>query len=164
MNFEYIMAGDLYRVSITKKDDSFLVTINDQEAIYKLDRMIDNKLFLESSDKKYTIILAKNESTNFVNVNFQDFIITDSTEKRSVSYNKEHLLDESSDIASPMPGKILKIMVEVGQQISTRDNLIILEAMKMENNIVSPKDGIVKKINFKEGDLVEAGQILLEIE
>ena len=164
MNFEYIMAGDLYRVSITKKDDSFLVKINDQEAIYKLDRMIDNKLFLESSDKKYTIILAKNESTNFVNVNFQDFIITDSTEKRSVNYNKEHLLDESSDIASPMPGKILKIMVEVGQQISTRDNLIILEAMKMENNIVSPKDGIVKKINFKEGDLVEAGQILLEIE
>ncbi|WP_054840246.1 biotin/lipoyl-containing protein [Thermococcus sp. JCM 11816] len=65
--------------------------------------------------------------------------------------------------APPMPGKILKILVKEGEQVRTGQGLLILEAMKMENEIPAPKDGVVKKILVKEGDTVNTGDPLIEI-
>ncbi len=62
-----------------------------------------------------------------------------------------------------MPGKILKILVKEGDQVKTGQGLLVLEAMKMENEIPAPKDGIVKKILVKEGDTVNTGDPLIEI-
>ncbi len=66
--------------------------------------------------------------------------------------------------APPMPGKILRILVKEGEQVKTGQGLLILEAMKMENEIPAPKDGVVKKILVKEGDTVNTGDPLIEIE
>lgn len=67
-------------------------------------------------------------------------------------------------VTAPMPGKILKILVKEGEQVKTGQGLLILEAMKMENEIPAPKDGVVKKILVKEGDTVNTGDPLIEIE
>ena len=67
-------------------------------------------------------------------------------------------------ISSPMPGKVVKILVEEGDEIKEGDNAIIISAMKMESEYKSPKDGIVKKINVKEGDTIEGNQILIELD
>ncbi|ASJ08550.1 acetyl-CoA carboxylase biotin carboxyl carrier protein subunit [Thermococcus siculi] len=64
-------------------------------------------------------------------------------------------------VTAPMPGKILRILVKEGEQVKT--GLLILEAMKMENEIPAPKDGVVKKILVKEGDTVDTGQALIEL-
>lgn len=64
---------------------------------------------------------------------------------------------------SPLAGKILAINVEVGQQVTEDDELIIIEAMKMENPIFG-EDGTVKQILVKVGDRVEEDQVLLVIE
>ena len=63
-------------------------------------------------------------------------------------------------VAAPMPGKILGIKASVGQAVKRGDVLIILEAMKMENEIVAPEDGTVASINVANGDSVEAGAVL----
>ena len=68
-----------------------------------------------------------------------------------------------SDIKAPMPGLVLKMLVEVGSEIKKGDNLFVLEAMKMENIIKSPADVIVKAIKTKPGDKVEKGQIWMII-
>lgn len=70
----------------------------------------------------------------------------------------------AGSLASPMPGKIFKIMKEVGSQVSKGETILILEAMKMEHSIRADKDGKVKKIMFKTGDLVQGGVTLAEIE
>ncbi len=67
-------------------------------------------------------------------------------------------------VTSPMPGKILRILVKEGEQVKTGQGLVVLEAMKMENEIPAPKDGVVKKILVKEGDTVDTGQPLIELE
>ena len=67
-------------------------------------------------------------------------------------------------ISSPMPGKVVKILVKEGDEIKEGDNAIIISAMKMESEYKSPKDGIVKKINVKEGDTIEGNQILIELD
>jgi biotin carboxyl carrier protein len=63
-----------------------------------------------------------------------------------------------------MPGLILEIHVRIGQAVNENDPLLILEAMKMENVITSPRDGIIKSISVKKSDAVDKNQLLIEFE
>ena len=67
-------------------------------------------------------------------------------------------------IKAPMPGLILEINVAVGQTVKENDPLLILEAMKMENSFLSPRDGIIKSIAVEKGNAVNKGQLLIEFE
>ncbi len=67
-------------------------------------------------------------------------------------------------IKAPMPGLILEISVAVGQEVKENDPLLILEAMKMENSFLSPRDGIIKSIAVEKGNAVDKGQLLIEFE
>ena len=64
-------------------------------------------------------------------------------------------------VESPMPGNILKVNVSVGQSVGQGDVLVVLEAMKMENEILSPKDGTVAQIVAPKGSTVETGSPLI---
>lgn len=66
-----------------------------------------------------------------------------------------------NDIKAPMPGLVLKVLVEEGQEFKKGDNLLVLEAMKMENILKAPADGTVKSIKIKPGDKVEKNEVLL---
>ena len=68
------------------------------------------------------------------------------------------------EIKAPMPGSILNILVEAGQEVKAGDQLLILEAMKMENVIKSPGDGVVAKIHVDEKQSVEKNQVLISFE
>ena len=66
-------------------------------------------------------------------------------------------------VTAPMPGNIWKIKTSVGANVNKHDVLLILEAMKMENEIVAPEAGTVTSILVKEGDSVEPGKIMVEL-
>ena len=68
------------------------------------------------------------------------------------------------EIVAPIPGKILSLKVKVGDAVNTNDIVLILEAMKMENNIPSPLSGTVVEIAVSEGAEVSTGQTLMRIE
>lgn len=70
----------------------------------------------------------------------------------------------SVEIESPMPGKILSIPVEVGQAIKKGDVIVILEAMKMENEIVAGEDGTVASINVSMGQMIESGALIATLD
>lgn len=67
-------------------------------------------------------------------------------------------------IFAPMPGLILEISIKVGDTVKENDPLLILEAMKMENVISSPREGIIKFISALKGDAVDKNQLLIEFE
>ncbi len=67
-------------------------------------------------------------------------------------------------VNSPMPGKIMKILVNEGDEVEEGQGVIVVEAMKMENELRTPKAGVVSTISVKEGDAVDAGARLLVIE
>jgi len=69
-----------------------------------------------------------------------------------------------NDLKAPMPGLVLEIVAQIGQQFEKGDPLLILEAMKMENIIKATGEGTVKSISVNKGDAVDKGQILLELE
>lgn len=66
----------------------------------------------------------------------------------------------SVQITSPMPGKILSVKASVGADVKKGDVILLLEAMKMENEVVAPQDGKVASINVNSGDMVESGDVL----
>ena len=68
---------------------------------------------------------------------------------------------EGKTMLAPMAGTILRILVKEGQTVKKGENLIVLEAMKMENEIVADKDGIIRSILVKANDSVESDQPLL---
>lgn len=67
-------------------------------------------------------------------------------------------------IAAPMPGRIVRVLVGVGDPVAARQPVVVVEAMKMENELRAPRDGRVKEITVEAGASVEAGRILLVIE
>ena len=68
------------------------------------------------------------------------------------------------ELKSPMAGRVVEIKVSPGKEVKKGEVVLILEAMKMNNDIVSPRDGVVAEVKVKEGETVEAGQTLVVFE
>lgn len=72
--------------------------------------------------------------------------------------------DGEQAVLAPMPGRVVRVMVAPGDQVSVRQGVVVVEAMKMENELRSPKAGRVKDVSVTPGALVEAGRVLVVIE
>lgn len=70
---------------------------------------------------------------------------------------------EPGAVTAPLPGRVLEVQVKEGQQIKSGDVLLVLEAMKMANEIRAPQDGAIKTVHVKAGDTVEKGQPMITI-
>jgi biotin carboxyl carrier protein len=89
----------------------------------------------------------------------------------SVRDPRELAADASGDIAAgpaairaPMPGKVIRVLVELEQAVEAGQGVIVVEAMKMQNEMRAPKSGVVKAVQVQPGDGVSAGQVLAIIE
>lgn len=76
---------------------------------------------------------------------------------------KRDMAENTTVIEAPMPGKIIGYKVSEGAAVNEGDVVLVLEALKMENEIMSPVSGVVKEIRFKSGDTVEDGDVLMTI-
>ncbi len=72
--------------------------------------------------------------------------------------------DEPDEIASPMPGKVLRVLVAPGDRVDARAQLVVVEAMKMEMPLTAPRAGTVRAVHAAEGDSIERGAVLVELE
>lgn len=70
---------------------------------------------------------------------------------------------KAGDLKAPMPGLVVNVLVEEGQQIHKGDTLVVLEAMKMENSLKASADAVIKKINVTKGNTVEKNQVLIQL-
>ncbi len=152
-------------VKVLKTEGSlFTVAIGDKE--YKLD--------IEKVEEGVYSVLHGGKSINMemiesggygkykVNTLYQHFDI-DVIPAGSDVINQRKKQDTVQRITSPMPGKIVKIKVDKGDKVTNGTSLVILSAMKMENEFASTGNGVVTKINVCDGDVVREGQLLIEI-
>ena len=144
----------------------------DKQSISDLDalQVSDTKFHVLNNSKSYSAEINDsnyNQKTYQVKVNNNMYNV-------NISNNLDVLIKQMgfeigtskkvNNIKAPMPGLILDINVKIGQEVKEDDALLILEAMKMENVLTSPRDGIIKSISANKGDAVEKNQLLIEFE
>lgn len=125
-------------------------------------------VFIVWKKKKYLVdIIEKNQNQYEILVNGVSYSISVETpfsykRRKYLAKNKEQSKVER--IQAPMPGKIVEFLVEEDQEVKVGDPLLILEAMKMQNEIVSNIQGKINKINFHAEDNVMKDDVLIEVE
>lgn len=120
----------------------FLIEIDGQEHVVEA-QVIDKKIWFKMNDQVYSYdVLDLNESLA----------------KKSKSSGKS-----ADRIAAPMPGKVTKIFVSIGQSVQKGDALLVMEAMKMEYTLKADTTAQVEKLSAQVGDQVTLGQLLIQL-
>jgi len=166
----------MYKVKVNDKH-SFSIAFNANEfmvndKLVKIDQQqLDaHKSHVLFNNKSYTVELVelnKADKIAEVKVNGHSYHLTmeDQFDQLLKQLGMDNLASNKIlQIKAPMPGLVLNVLVTAGAQVKKGDSLLILEAMKMENMIKSPTDGVIKKIEIKQGDKVEKNQILINFE
>ena len=111
------------------------------------------------------IIAAANPEIELIEADEDNRVVTFRNTRTGEEYtiDFEDIEEDKGSLTSPMPGRIVKILVKQGEHVKKGQELIIIEAMKMENKICAPYDGTVTLIYFPEGDQIEANIPLMEI-
>jgi len=160
--------GRPYRVGIERSTGETAVSINGRN--YTVDFAELNEggaLSVLMDGKSYDLEVKENEKGVSVFASGQHF---DLTVEEEPSYRARMLSGAGKTAArekearAPMPGLIVKVEVVVGQEVRSGDGLLIMEAMKMENEIKAKASGIVKEIQVSERQPVEQNQVLITFE
>lgn len=117
--------------------------------------------------KSYNVELIEGNSAKSYKVNTlvesYDVEVIDA-ERKYLESRKGGAVDEDTHISSPMPGKVVRIPVAVGDEISAGDTVVVVSAMKMESEYKVKQDRVVKDILVKEGDVIQGNQTLVVVE
>jgi len=168
-DFDVKINDHVCTVKILKEERNILTILVDGKK-YEVDiESVENCIYsILHKNKSYNVeIIDGDDSKNFtVNTLYQSFDveILDAEARYIASRAQTKELEGKNIISSPMPGRIVKIPVTEGQEVITGQTLIVVSAMKMESEYKSSKNGIVKHIHVKEGDVVTGHQPLLTIE
>jgi len=164
MELEFNIEEKVYKLQIDFKDGRYQVNLDNREYLVDSSLISDNCLSLLVNGKAYTVYFAEAEGKRYLSIGGEQFCIQEAKSERvTASESDMGAVGEAPVAASPMPGKVVKILVKEGDEVEKGQGLVIVEAMKMENEIKSPVKGKVEKVNFKPGDLVDAAQPILEI-
>lgn len=159
-----VVFSDKESIQVEQKKNDMIVDGHPLE--WDLHRINNNLYHIISGNKSYTLEIRQEENKKYaVKINGKS-VSVDLKDKLNL------LLEElGMDIAdsgkfqsikAPMPGLIVEIKVKAGDQVKKGDQLLILEAMKMENIIKSPGEGTVKSVTVKKGDGVEKNQVMIQ--
>lgn len=159
----------LARVKLVSRNRDHVV-VNVDGFAYRLDiRMVEDHVYSvlhEGKSHNIEIIPGENPKKYFVNTIHRnyDLEIIDAESRYLQNRNKNDLNNEQNVISTPMPGKVVRIPVKVGQNVAANDTVIVVSAMKMESEYKAGRDAIIKKIMVKEGDTVTGHQPLITLE
>lgn len=144
------------------------VICNGQEFDFEIFENINNVYFLKIGKKIYNFtVVAKNNNDIVIfsgNERFDLTIRTALQEKAIELISKRQIAHNRLEIRAPMPGLILRVLKNKGDKVHDGETVMILEAMKMENEIRSPSNGTIKEIFIKAGSTIEKGSILYSME
>lgn len=163
MNFSFWLNNKEFILGLEEKSkDDILVTLGKRKYRVSVDTLSPDEILLNIDGKVHNIVINSNSLSYSVYVNGKLFNV----EKRSVLQllEKKGVKPRKRDVRTSMPGRIVKLFVKEGEDVKEGQAILVLEAMKMQNEIKSPQSGKVTQINPKAGDSVETGSLLFSVE
>ncbi len=160
-----ILEGKKYRVGdISGEDPFWTIPVDEKKVNVELlgQPSGQSTLFMRAGGRVIgvTILGHQDQRVYFVEVSGRPLTVTLEDNVSSGQTGRIAIIDRPALVNSPMAGKIALVKISVDSKVEEGQSLMVLEAMKMQNEIASPKSGIVKELYVKHGDLVRAGDKL----
>lgn len=159
--------NEIYQIEIAENNYPDIKFVwNKMPQQLKIKKEDENHFNIDVNGKVFKIITVS-RSTNCCQlfINGFHFLLKrcDILDENEIYHSKSENVNNSGKITAPMPGKVIKIYVENGQQVKKGEVLLIVEAMKMENNILSPMDAVVNAIHTQEQNKVSSSDVLITL-
>ena len=167
VQYEVEIGGRVRQVSIRRTNGGFSVGVDGHERAVDAVRIDDHTLSLLMGGASHEVTIVPDQVTGQLSVGIGAVPL-------SVGLNSSRKWGRKDDggsarggpqrVVAPMPGKIARILVKAGEPVSVRQPLVVIEAMKMENELRAAREGVVAQLLVKEGQSVDAGTLLLVVE
>ncbi len=166
MAYTVTFNGNEYKVSVKEIDASYEVKMNDKSFVVDYYQPSRSTLSVIINGRSYEVDLTEEEEILDVLIEGEHFHVNifDESAQRLKGGKKGEAVTGKQVIKAPMPGKVVKILKKVGEEVKPGDGLVVVEAMKMENELKSKGVGVVKEIKVEEGTGVEGNAVLMEVE
>lgn len=165
MIYEVTIEAKTYRVELARQGSSWSCKLDGQDFPFDVTTLQNGLLSVLVEGKSYEVRHEVAGSETSIVVGHERFKATvrDPRSLRSRGRGDDGGQGPKKIIA-PMPGKVVRIVAAPGAEVEAGEPVLVIEAMKMQNELKAPKKGKVKRINVTEGAAVEAGQTLAEVE
>jgi biotin carboxyl carrier protein len=165
MIYEVTIAGKIHKVELARAASGWRCKLDGRELPLDVSPTQNGVLSVLVDGKSYEVKQESSATEANIVVGSETFeaVVRDPRSLRSrrrLGAGEEGL----KRVTAPMPGKVVRILAPAGTSVEAGQGVLVIEAMKMQNEMKSPKKGTVKKINANVGAAVEAGQVLAEIE
>ena len=162
MKYDIVVNNTEQKVDVTKGGSTITVERNGKTFTFQFHRTTSG-IILESNGKVFHTNLQSKVSDK-TTVNVIDHTLTfDWKDPYAIQTGANNGAD-SGEVKAVMPGRVVKVLVKKGQDVEQGQPLLVLEAMKMENEIKSPKSGKIADVHASEGASVESGALLISME
>jgi len=165
MEFEFLVDREPCRISLEKKNGRLVFRVG--EASFEADVQIisANAMSFLIEGRSHLIYIAEDGGKVYLSLDGENFVLRrPGADEKRFERGEERAQKGQSLITAPMPGKVIKVCVAEGDAVRKNQTLAIVEAMKMENELKSPLESVVKKIFVTAGELVDSEKPLLELE
>lgn len=162
MKFSLSIDGEKKEFHILDHDGEFELKIGDLKRKYTINKLWSrNILIKDEKNRVYNVFVDKLEEGHCVFFKGRSFTIKDATSRKT---GGGFDMEGEVVIKSPLPGQIKKVFKKVNDEVDEGESILVLEAMKMENEIKSPKKGIIKRLSVEEGGSVDPNSVLFSVE
>jgi biotin carboxyl carrier protein len=157
------------QVELVSRDKNRVIIRVDEET-YEVDvvRVEDGVYSILLGGRSYVVELLEGETLKRYSAATAyrsfDLEIIDAESRYLLSRKGDEPVDSGNQVSSPMPGKVVKIPVKIGEKVEAGQTVIIVSAMKMESEYKAAREGLVKEIHVEEGDTIEGHQPLITID
>jgi biotin carboxyl carrier protein len=164
MKYEAEIDGRPFSVDLEQRDDIVVATVDGRHYELRVARTEEDAFLILSGHNTYEARVWATES-NTLRVKIREHLFAANiVDRKHRRISAEHLEEGRKQLIAPMPGKVVRVLLGPGDEVRAGQGVVVVEAMKMQNEIKSPKAGHVVEVRVAEGATVTASQVLAVVE
>ncbi len=170
---EVSLGGRAYRVQVDAAGadgNRLRVSIDGRERVMDARRLVDNSLSLVEvggTSGSHQIRVSATGQPGELDVHADGTVVrvvVGANRSRRAGADQDAGVTGPQSVVAPMPGKVVRVLVAVGDTVAANQGVVVVEAMKMENELRAPRDGRVSEVHVEAGASVESGRLMVVIE
>ena len=158
MELYYEHKNEMYKIEVEQSSGTWTVNIGDRLYHVSASDLGEGRIDVAANDMRFRPRIYCNGQERFVFLEGETYRL-----KKAVQFSTAHDHVEG-EILSPIGGKVVKVFVDAGDIVEKHQDLLIIESMKMEHRVKAPMRGVVMRLRYAEGAIVDTGEVLVDIE